>query len=247
MARLNVMSWGDPDAPRTCVAIHGITANAGSWSRPGRLLASVGWRLLAPDLRGHGECPRVDGDFSAAALIGDIVESVPGAPDVLIGHSFGGYLAQVAVLEGALKPRALVLEDPVSVQPDRATPEAMLAWDEANLPRNIEGLQKLNPGWTRLDCAWKLVSLEQIDFADARAAFASHAPWDLRPRAAEVAARQRTMWVMPDVSRFVPPEDQARLLSDVGEACVTIIPGVGHSVHRDALELFVAIVRELAA
>ena len=84
-------------------------------------------------------------------MIGDLVESLPASPDVLIGHSFGGYLAQVGVLNGALKPRALILEDQVSHQPDRAIPEAMLAWDEANLPRDIEGLRKLNPGWTRLD------------------------------------------------------------------------------------------------
>ena len=51
---------------------------------------------------------------------------------------------------------------------------------------------------------------------------------------------------MPDVSRFVPPDDQARLTGMSGEACVTIVPGVGHSVHRDALERFVAIVTAMA-
>jgi pimeloyl-ACP methyl ester carboxylesterase len=51
---------------------------------------------------------------------------------------------------------------------------------------------------------------------------------------------------MPDVSRFVPPDDQARLIRDVGPRCVTIVPGVGHSVHRDALERFVAIVTAMA-
>ena len=61
----------------------------------------------------------------------------------------------------------------------------MLAWDEANLPRDIEGLLRLNPEWARLDAAWKVVSLEQIDFKDATAAFAGNAPWDLRPDAAE--------------------------------------------------------------
>jgi pimeloyl-ACP methyl ester carboxylesterase len=245
MAQLNVMAWGDPLAAKTCVAIHGITANAGSWARPGRLLAERGWRVIAPDLRGHGESKRADGDFSTATLLSDLVESVPLAPDVLIGHSFGGYLAQLAVLEDVLRPRALLLEDPVSHQPDRATPEMMLKWDEANLPREIEGLLRLNPGWSRLDAAWKLVSLEQIDFADARAAFAGNAPWDLRPFAAKVAGKARTMWVLPEISRFVPQDDQARLKTDVGEESVTIISGVGHSIHRDALERFVGIVQAL--
>jgi hypothetical protein len=80
----------------------------------------------------------------------------------------------------------------------------MLAWDEANLPRDIEGLMRLNPKWSRLDAAWKLVTLEQICFSDATAAFAGNAPWDLRDDAAKVAALQPTVWVMPRESRFVP-------------------------------------------
>ena len=247
MARLNVLAWGVPEAPRVCVALHGITANAGSWTRPARLLAERGWRVLAPDLRGHGESPRADGDFRTATLLADIAESVPTAPDVLIGHSFGGYLAQMAVLDRVMRPRALLLEDPVSVQPDAAVPTAMLAWDEANLPRSIDGLLALNPGWNRLDAAWKLLSLEQIDFADARAAFAGNAPWDMRPRAARVAAITRTAWIVPEVSRFVPVADRERLIRDVGTAAVVVVPGAGHSVHRDMTERFVALVESLAA
>jgi pimeloyl-ACP methyl ester carboxylesterase len=122
----------------------------------------------------------------------------------------------------------------------------MLAWDEAHLPRDIEGLLRLNPKWSRLDAAWKLLSLEQIDFKDATAAFAGNAPWDLRPRAAEIAAKQPTAWVLPEVSRFVPAEDQARLRSEVGARAMFVLPGVGHSVHRDAPEAFVDIVMQLS-
>lgn len=246
IAPLNLMRWGDPAANRTVVALHGITANAGAFARPGRLLAEKGWQLLAPDMRGHGESPRGDGDFSTIALLGDIAEVVPSTPDVLIGHSFGGYLAQLGVIEGLFRPGALLLEDPVSHFADVATPAAMLAWDEASLPRTIEGLMALNPGWSRLDAAWKLVSLEQISFADAHAAFAGNAPWDLRPQAAAVAAKQPTIWLMPADSRFVPPADQARLRRDVPPECIEIWEGVGHSVHRDALEKFVDLVLTLA-
>lgn len=243
---LNVMSWGDPAATRTAVCLHGITANAGAMTQPGRLLARQGWRVIAPDMRGHGESPRGDGDFSFASLLADFARAVPPEPDVLIGHSFGGTLAQLGVLDGVFRPRALVLEDPVSHFADQATPTAMLAWDEANLPRTIEGILGLNPGWSRLDAAWKLVSMEQIDFADARAAFAGNAPWDLRGRAAELAARVPTVWILPEVSRFVPADDQDRLRREVGARAVVALPGVGHSVHRDAAAEFVQVVIELA-
>jgi pimeloyl-ACP methyl ester carboxylesterase len=244
-ASLNVMQWGDPAAPKTAVAFHGITANAGAFARPARRMAQRGWRVLAPDLRGHGESPRGAGDFSTAALLGDLARAVPTAPDLMIGHSFGGYLAQVGVLQGLFRPRALALEDPVSHFADKRTPTEMLAWDEANLPRTIDGLIALNPKWSRLDAAWKLLSMEQIDFRDATAAFAGNAPWDLRPEAAKLASMQPTVWILPQVSRFVPSEDQARLLLDVGQRSLAILPDVGHSIHRDAVETFVDIVLSL--
>lgn len=242
---LNVMRWGDPDAPRTVVALHGITANSGAWSRPGRQLAAAGWQVIAPDMRGHGESSRGDGDFSFTALLGDIAAAVPTEPDVLIGHSFGGTLAQIGVLEGIFRPKSLLLEDPVSHFADRETPTAMLSHDEANLPRDIDGLLALNPGWAPIDAAWKVVSLFQIDFDDARAAFAGNAPWDLRPESREIAGRQPTVWIVPDVSRFVPGEDQERLRTEVGARSVVVVPRVGHSIHRDALEPFCDVVARL--
>lgn len=244
---LNVMRWGAPDAPRTVVALHGITANAGSFTQPARALARRGYRVLAPDMRGHGESSRGDGDFSTAALLADFAACVPARPDVLIGHSFGGYLAQAGVLAGVFSPRALLLEDPVSHFADKQTPEGMLAWDEANLPHDIEGILHLNPGWSRRDAAWKLLSLEQIDFADARAAFAGNAPWDLRPHAAEIARRQPTAWILPRESRFVPAADQQRLRGEVGETAVIALDYVGHSVHRDDCAAFVDLVEALTA
>ena len=243
---LNVMRWGAPSAARTCVALHGITANAGAFTQPARRLAALDWRVVAPDMRGHGESGRGDGDFSFASILGDIAAAVPAAPDVLIGHSFGGTLAQLAVLRGLIRPRALILEDPVSFFADQATPAGMLAWDQQNLPSTIEGLLSLNPGWSRLDAAWKLLSLEQIDFDDARSAFAGNAPWDLRPEAATLAVRVPTVWILPAVSRFVPSADQDRLRAEVGDRAVVSLPDVGHSVHRDAPAAFVDIVTALA-
>ena len=247
MVALNMMRWGRHDAAKTMVALHGITANGGAMTEPARLLAERGWQVLAPDMRGHGESGRGDGDFSFASLLADLTENVPAEPDLLLGHSFGGTLAQLAVLGGILRPKALLLEDPVSHFANKATPKAMLDWDEANLPRDIDGLRQLNPGWSRRDAAWKLVSLEQIRFDDARAAFSGNAPWDLRDRATELVAKLPTVWVLPEVSRFVPDDDVARLRRDAGARAVAVVPGAGHSIHRDATAAFVDIVERVGA
>lgn len=239
------MTWGADDSPRTCVCLHGITANAGAWHAMGPMIAALGVKVVATELPGHGSTPVSDHGYRAEALIGDLLETIPADPDLLIGHSFGGYLAQQAVLDGLMRPRALILEDPVSHQPDPDAAAAMLEWDRVHLPREVDAMLSLNPGWSRLDAAWKVLSLEQVDFEAATAAFAGAAPWDLRSRAADVARLVPTVWVQPGESRFVPAEDLVRLRSDVGDDRVRVVAGAGHSIHRDAPDVFLGIAREL--
>ena len=45
----------------------------------------------------------------------------------------------------------------------------------------------------------------------------------------------------------MPPDDTERLKREVGERAVVVMPGVGHSIHRDATEAFVDIVEKLGA
>ncbi|MEU3453545.1 alpha/beta fold hydrolase [Micromonospora sp. NPDC006766] len=244
MVPLNVASWGAPGGP-VCVCLHGITANSNSWTRLGPRLAELGFRVLAPELRGHGESPKTADGYDTSTLLADLAAVVPAQPAVLIGHSFGGYLAQEAVLRGVFRPEALILEDPVSHQPDQEVPTAMLAYDREHLPRDIEGIMALNAHWTRLDAAGKVLSLEQVDWAGARAAFAGNAPWDLRGAAARVAATVPTRWVLPGESRFVPEGDVAALRAAVGADSVVVVPQAGHSIHRDDLDCFVDVVTSL--
>jgi len=241
--RLNVRTWGVPGNP-ACVVLHGITANAGAWVHIGPALADLGLHVHAPELRGHGESPATP-PFDTATLLRDLRESVPHDPVLLIGHSFGGYLAQRGVLDGVFTARALLLEDPVSHQPNVAVPSAMLAADETGAPRSVDGILAINPRWSRLDAAWKVLSLEQVSWEAARAAFAGNAPWDLRNDAARVAELVPTVWVLPGESRFVPPADVARLRREVGEKHLVVAPDAGHSIHRDEPVLFLATVSAL--
>lgn len=91
---LHAEVFGPDDAP-TIVLVHGWTCGLRFWTRQIQDLAGR-WRLVAYDLRGHGESgtPQA-GDFSIDAL-GDDVEAVldaaapdGGGPVVLAGHSLG--------------------------------------------------------------------------------------------------------------------------------------------------------------
>lgn len=241
--KLNVRVWGDEGAP-ACVLLHGITSNTGAWFSIGPALAAAGLRVFAPDMRGHGESPSMPG-YDVDTLLADLIQSVPANPDLLVGHSFGGYLAQEGVLKGLLSPRALVLEDPVSHQPDPETAAAMLTADREGLPRSVDGIMAMNPRWSRLDAAWKILSLEQVDWDGAVSAFAGNAPWDLRPEAARLKSIVPTAWILPGVSRFVPAADVQHLQSTVGAGSVVIASQAGHSIHRDEPDLFMAVVLNL--
>lgn len=238
---LRTTTWGD-EGDRLVVLIHGITSNAGSWWEVGPRIASWGTHVVAVELPGHGSTRTRLDHYDASSIVDAVVATVGPHVDLLVGHSFGGYLAQHAVLSGAIEAKALVLEDPVSHQPSAEAAADMLQWDRDHLPRDVEGLLALNRWWNRLDAAWKIVSLEQVDWDVARAAFADAAPWDLRGDAAAVSRRQPTWWVQPGDSRFVPAADLEALRAAVGEDRVVVVPHAGHSIHRDAPDEFDAVI-----
>jgi lipase len=111
---LHVEAWGDPDARRV-VYLHGVTGHG----RHARALAESwlgDYRVLAPDLLGHGSSP-YEPPWSIAEHVDLLVESVGSQPAVWIGHSFGGRLAlEVAARHPGLVQR-LVLLDPAILLP----------------------------------------------------------------------------------------------------------------------------------
>jgi pimeloyl-ACP methyl ester carboxylesterase len=117
--QLRVRTWGK--SHRVAVLIHGLSSNATSWRGVGASLAQRGYRVVAPDLRGHGSSPR--GYYSVEEWTDDILETVPPAPDLAIGHSLGGVLLLKAAQR--LRPaRAVYVDPPWAIGPD---PEQRIA------------------------------------------------------------------------------------------------------------------------
>jgi pimeloyl-ACP methyl ester carboxylesterase len=92
---LHVEAFGADDAP-TLVLLHGWTENLSYWTYQIRDLRERGLRIVAYDLRGHGQSdPAADGDYSIARF-GEDVEAVleacvpEGRRAMVVGHSLGG-------------------------------------------------------------------------------------------------------------------------------------------------------------
>jgi pimeloyl-ACP methyl ester carboxylesterase len=243
--KLNTATWGDPGSAKSAVLIHGVTSNSASWARVGPALAAQGYYVVAPDLRGHGASAKADGHYSLDEMVADLPESVPLAPTLLLGHSFGGVMAILAVQRGLLQPSYLALEDPVLHFADKEGPARLLKNDEANLPRDVEGMLRANPKWQKVDAEGKVASLGAIDWDHMRQVFSDNAPWDLRSAVPEIASRVPARLILPESSFYVPPQDAATLEAALGPGAIVHVAGTGHSIHRDDLNAFLAIIREL--
>jgi pimeloyl-ACP methyl ester carboxylesterase len=103
------------DDPRgIALLLHGGGQTRHSWKGAARTLSDKGWTSYTLDSRGHGDSGWAeDRDYSMDALVADlavVADSVGGEP-VLIGASMGGLTSLVAVGEGRVRARALVLVD----------------------------------------------------------------------------------------------------------------------------------------
>jgi lipase len=116
---LHVHEWGARDAP-PLVCVHGVTGHGGRYKR----LAEERWarrfRVVAPDLRGHGRSES-DPPWTFETYVADLLETIDALglerPD-WAGHSFGGRLVlEIAARHPERVRRAVLLDPAIQVLP----------------------------------------------------------------------------------------------------------------------------------
>ena len=111
-----VCAWGPEDGP-VALCLHGILDQATVWEDVAIHLARRGYRVVAPDLRGHGHSQHVPpgGAYHLLDFVADadaLVRRLGAESVALVGHSLG---AVIALLLAAGRPglvRELVLVEP---------------------------------------------------------------------------------------------------------------------------------------
>jgi pimeloyl-ACP methyl ester carboxylesterase len=94
--------------------LHGLGVSGQVWQGIGRLLAPS-TRLIAPDLRGHGESDKPSAGYLPRDYVGDIAALLaqePSRPLAVLGHSLGAVVAAQLAAERPELVSKLILVDP---------------------------------------------------------------------------------------------------------------------------------------
>ncbi len=140
---MHYLDFGGPAHGPVIVGVHGLGGSAMNWAAIAPLLTGR-YRVLAPDLAGHGLTQSLGRGTDVAAnrvLLHSFVESVPGSPVILMGNSMGG---MISLLEASAAPGAvagLILIDPalpfVPAWPDPFIAAMFAMYAVPGLGRNI--------------------------------------------------------------------------------------------------------------
>lgn len=234
------LAWGSPDGPRALLA-HGLGSDGALMWRYGTALADAGWYAVAVDLRGHGAAPRAL-DYTIAAYAADLSVVAPddGGPwDAVVGHSLGGAAATVAAAERPAWTRRLVLVDPAIALSDEDRETVRASQEQAFADPTVEAVRAAHPDWHPIDVELKARAARRASRWAIEQTSLQNADWDVRAEAAALAVPTHVIGADPAVySLFTGALADEVLRNPV--MTMGVIPGAGHSPHRDRPEAAVA-------
>jgi pimeloyl-ACP methyl ester carboxylesterase len=111
---LHYLDFGGPEGAPLIVGVHGLGGSAVNWSALAPLLTES-YRVLAPDLAGHGLTQSHGRDTSVAAnrmLLHRFAEAMADEPVILMGNSMGGMISLLEAIAAPPSVSGLILIDP---------------------------------------------------------------------------------------------------------------------------------------
>jgi len=227
--------WGDA-GPRILL-VHGLSSSSESWWRVVEELAPHA-RLTAVDLRGHGA--------SGAAeryTLSDYASDLPGEDwDAVVGHSLGGASAVVAAGRPGFT-RSLVLLDPVLEVPAGIWDE-VLADQLSELELDEVAIAAAKPHWHQRDRDAKLVGVRAVVPEAVGRTFTDSGRWDVVAETVALTVPTLILSGDPAVYTMLAPETASAIVEANPLIEVRVIPGAGHSPHRDVPDATLRAMRE---
>jgi pimeloyl-ACP methyl ester carboxylesterase len=191
-------------------------ADSCTWWRVAPALVEQGYRVLAPDLRGHGRSPR--GGYAPGTWGEGLAESLPADVEVAIGHSLGGQALATAI-EQVMPARAVFYEPAWRLDGDPATAQRFSARKHADARQ----ITADHPDWCEDDVRLELRMRHRWDerTVEALTTAGDYTPTGPAVPSLVLAAHPSTM---------VPPDLVAQLRAHEFE--VRDLDSDDHSAHR---------------
>ena len=234
------------------VLLHGYTGSSQDWINQTAVLSDK-YRVIAVDHRGHGksEAPKSEEDYSIPIFADDVYKlliKLRVNRCILVGHSMGGFMSLQFVLDHPEMVQALVLVDTSSGEFEMAPGaaelrvkldelarneglEAAFEYDSANNPMRIERYEK-HPELKEIS-RQKVLNTSVDGYIYVARTFGKWQP--VTKKLHEIKVPTLIFWGEEDT----PFLRASQILRDsIHGAELVTIPGVGHSPHEEAPDLF---------
>jgi pimeloyl-ACP methyl ester carboxylesterase len=248
---------------RTLVVLHGLYGSSRNWRAVGRGLGA-GRRVLALDLPNHGASPRhADCSYAAQArAVSQTLDSLGEEEVDLMGHSMGGKVAMaLACREPQRVAHLLVLDiGPWAYRPDPDLLAAMIDLPLTEITSRGEAerwlAERVQDRPTQLFLLTNLVRREedaeddpggegvfrwQLGLAELAADFSQIGASPLRAQDHYGGAAS---FLAGGESDYLAADDLERIRRHFPAATLEFLPGVGHNVHVEGGDRFLAWVAE---
>jgi len=180
------------------VMVHGAFCGAWAFERFRMPFETAGFEVIAPNLRGHGEADPENAvvGLSMSDYAADVARLCDGLPEppVLLGHSMGGLVAQLAARRTRIQ--ALVL-----LAPSPPWGVAGSSLEEAATAFGVQMMGAFSSGALQPDRSlMRTYSLDRMSKADQSEAVAR-----LRPESAQAVRETLNWWLDPFMTTSVGP------------------------------------------
>ena len=132
MQAAHMVWWESAPRDETLVLLHGVNDQAGTWFTVAPPLAQR-FRVILPDLPGHGESGPASGPLPISLLLSRVAEILPHQPFTLLGNSLGGWIAMLYALRHPQRVRTLLLESSGGIDRPFAVPLLATNREEAEV------------------------------------------------------------------------------------------------------------------
>lgn len=233
--------WSGGSGPRTVVLLHGVNDQAGTWAAVAPKLTSK-FRVVVPDLAGHGESAPAEGAFGMQTII-DRLHAIlerecAGKKVTLVGNSMGAWVSILYALAHPDGVEMLVLESGGGLALPLGVPLTARTREEASvILRAVHGPDAVLPDW-----ATDALLERSTDSPMLRLMQGGLLQYFVDARLSQITVPTTLLWGAND--GVVPRTYMETLRAGIRGSKLKVIEGAAHIPHQQQPEKFVACLME---